>query len=134
MRHITTCAAVAALAAGIFSWTPLGAQSQTAAPAAEPPPPEAFFGRRAFDRAVLSPSGRWLAWVAAVPGRRNALVVHDLDAPGSPARPLAGFVVAAICLRFAYPSVSAEGKAIWLIQSSPIRYRNLVRVKVVPSK
>ncbi|HEX6641557.1 MAG TPA: hypothetical protein VF215_10620, partial [Thermoanaerobaculia bacterium] len=30
---------------------------------------------------------------------------------------MAGFVIAAICLRFAYPSVSAEGKAFWLLQT-----------------
>lgn len=43
---------------------------------------------------------------------------------------MAGFVVAAICLRFAYPSVSSEGKAIWLLQSAPLSYRHLILVKV----
>jgi ABC-2 type transport system permease protein len=43
---------------------------------------------------------------------------------------MAGFVVAAICLRFAYPSVSAEGKAFWLVQSAPVSYGRLLRIKV----
>jgi ABC-2 type transport system permease protein len=44
---------------------------------------------------------------------------------------MAGFVVAAICLRFAYPSVSSEGKAFWMMQVAPISYRELLRVKVL---
>ncbi|MGZ5446036.1 MAG: putative ABC transporter permease subunit [Thermoanaerobaculia bacterium] len=43
---------------------------------------------------------------------------------------MSGFVIAAICLRFAYPSVSAEGKAFWIIQSAPISYRDFLIVKV----
>jgi ABC-2 type transport system permease protein len=43
---------------------------------------------------------------------------------------MAGFVVSAICLRFAYPSVSAEGKAFWMLQVAPISYRELLRVKL----
>jgi len=43
---------------------------------------------------------------------------------------MAGFVVAAICLRFAYPSVSAEGRAFWLVQSAPVSYGRLLRIKV----
>jgi ABC-2 type transport system permease protein len=43
---------------------------------------------------------------------------------------MAGFVIAAICLRFAYPSVSAEGKAFWLVQTAPMSYRRFLRVKV----
>ena len=43
---------------------------------------------------------------------------------------MAGFVVAAICLRFAYPSVSSEGKAFWILQSAPVSYRKLLLVKV----
>jgi ABC-2 type transport system permease protein len=43
---------------------------------------------------------------------------------------MAGFVISAICLRFAYPSVSAEGKAFWLLQTAPISYRQFLRVKV----
>lgn len=44
---------------------------------------------------------------------------------------MSGFVLAAICLRFAYPAVSSEGKAFWLIQSAPISYREFLLVKVV---
>jgi ABC-2 type transport system permease protein len=44
---------------------------------------------------------------------------------------MAGFVIAAICLRFAYPSVSGEGKAFWLLQTAPISYRRLLIVKVL---
>ena len=44
---------------------------------------------------------------------------------------MAGFVVAAICLRFAYPSVSSEGKAFWMLQVSPVSYRELLRVKLL---
>jgi len=43
---------------------------------------------------------------------------------------MAGFVISAICLRFAYPSVSAEGKAFWLVRSAPVSYRQFLRVKV----
>jgi len=43
---------------------------------------------------------------------------------------MAGFVISAICMRFAYPSVSAEGKAFWLVQTAPISYRHFLRVKV----
>ncbi len=44
---------------------------------------------------------------------------------------MAGFIVSAICLRFAYPSVSAEGKAFWLVQTAPVSYRRLLIAKVV---
>jgi ABC-2 type transport system permease protein len=44
---------------------------------------------------------------------------------------MAGFVISAICLRFAYPSVSAEGKAFWMLQTAPISYRQFLRVKVI---
>lgn len=44
---------------------------------------------------------------------------------------MAGFVIAAICLRFAYPSVSAEGKAFWIVQTAPVSYRHFILVKVL---
>jgi len=44
---------------------------------------------------------------------------------------MAGFVIAAICLRFAYPSVSAEGKAFWIVQTAPVSYRHFIIVKVL---
>lgn len=44
---------------------------------------------------------------------------------------MSGFVIAAICLRFAYPSVSTEGKAFWILQTAPISYRHFIVVKVL---
>jgi ABC-2 type transport system permease protein len=44
---------------------------------------------------------------------------------------MAGFIIAAICLRFAYPSISSEGKAFWMLQSAPISYRRLLASKVL---
>jgi ABC-2 type transport system permease protein len=44
---------------------------------------------------------------------------------------MAGFMIAAICMRFAYPSVSAEGRAFWIIQTAPVSYRDLLIVKVL---
>ena len=44
---------------------------------------------------------------------------------------MAGFVVAAICLRFAYPSVSSEGRAFWMLQSAPLSYRRFLVIKVL---
>jgi ABC-2 type transport system permease protein len=44
---------------------------------------------------------------------------------------MAGFVVAAICLRFAYPSVSSEGKAFWIVQTAPVSFRQFLLVKVL---
>ena len=44
---------------------------------------------------------------------------------------MAGFIIAAICLRFAYPSVSSEGKAFWLVQTAPVSYRRLLIAKVI---
>jgi ABC-2 type transport system permease protein len=43
---------------------------------------------------------------------------------------MAGFVIAAICLRFAYPSVSYEGKAFWMLQTAPVSVRRFLLVKV----
>ena len=39
---------------------------------------------------------------------------------------LAGFVLSAIAIRFAFPSVSLEGKAFWLLQTAPISLRALL--------
>jgi ABC-2 type transport system permease protein len=39
---------------------------------------------------------------------------------------LAGFVLSAIATRFAFPSVSLEGSAFWILQTSPISLRALV--------
>jgi ABC-2 type transport system permease protein len=42
---------------------------------------------------------------------------------------LAGFVLSAIAMRFAFPAVSLEGKAFWLLQTSPIALRSLLWAK-----
>jgi ABC-2 type transport system permease protein len=39
---------------------------------------------------------------------------------------LAGFVLSAVAVRFAFPSVSLEGKAFWILQTSPISLRVLL--------
>jgi len=44
---------------------------------------------------------------------------------------MAGFVIAAICLRFAYPSVSSEGRAFWIVQTAPVSFRQFIVVKVL---
>jgi ABC-2 type transport system permease protein len=49
---------------------------------------------------------------------------------------LAGFVLAAIAARFLFPTVSLEGRTLWLLRSSPLELRRLVWskywVNVVP--
>lgn len=44
---------------------------------------------------------------------------------------MAGFIIAAIGLRFAYPSVSTEGRAFWILQVAPVSYRRLLLAKVI---
>ncbi|MDX1583153.1 MAG: hypothetical protein R3338_06075, partial [Thermoanaerobaculia bacterium] len=44
---------------------------------------------------------------------------------------MSGFVIAAVCLRFAYPSMSAEGKQFWVLRSAPISMRRLLWVKTI---
>jgi ABC-2 type transport system permease protein len=39
---------------------------------------------------------------------------------------LAGFVLSAVAVRFAFPAISLEGKAFWILQSSPISLQALV--------
>jgi ABC-2 type transport system permease protein len=39
---------------------------------------------------------------------------------------LAGFVLSAIAIRFAFPAVSLEGKAFWILQTAPISLRALL--------
>jgi ABC-2 type transport system permease protein len=39
---------------------------------------------------------------------------------------LAGFVLSAIAIRFAFPAVSLEGKAFWILQTAPISLRSLL--------
>lgn len=42
---------------------------------------------------------------------------------------LAGFVLSAVAVRFAFPAVSLEGKALWILQTSPIALRSILRSK-----
>ncbi|HET9425022.1 MAG TPA: hypothetical protein VFO55_06585 [Gemmatimonadaceae bacterium] len=42
---------------------------------------------------------------------------------------LAGFVLASIAARFIFPSVSLEGRTLWLLRSSPLRVRELLWAK-----
>lgn len=42
---------------------------------------------------------------------------------------MCGFVISAVGLRFAYPSMSAEGKQFWVLLSAPISMRRLLWVK-----
>jgi len=44
---------------------------------------------------------------------------------------MTGFVIAATCLRFAYPSISAEGKQFWIVETAPVSFRLLLWVKVL---
>jgi ABC-2 type transport system permease protein len=39
---------------------------------------------------------------------------------------LAGFVLSAIAIRFAFPAVSLEGRAFWILQTSPMSLRALL--------
>jgi ABC-2 type transport system permease protein len=39
---------------------------------------------------------------------------------------LAGFVLSAVAVRFAFPAISLEGKAFWILQSAPISLRVLL--------
>ena len=42
---------------------------------------------------------------------------------------LAAFVLTAVTVRFAFPAVSIEGEAFWLVQSAPITYKNYLWIK-----
>lgn len=44
---------------------------------------------------------------------------------------LAGFVIAAVAARFIFPSVSLEGRQLWLLRSSPLDPRAMLRSKYV---
>jgi len=39
---------------------------------------------------------------------------------------LAGFVLSAVAMRFAFPAISLEGKAFWILQTAPISLRTLL--------
>jgi ABC-2 type transport system permease protein len=42
---------------------------------------------------------------------------------------LAGFVLAALSVRFLFPSVSMEGRAFWIVKTLPISFRKLLWIK-----
>lgn len=42
---------------------------------------------------------------------------------------LAGFVIAAVAARFVFPSISLEGRQLWLLRSSPLDPRTMLRSK-----
>ncbi len=42
---------------------------------------------------------------------------------------LAGFVLSAIAVRFVFPAVSMEGRAIWIVRSAPIRLKTFLWMK-----
>jgi ABC-2 type transport system permease protein len=42
---------------------------------------------------------------------------------------LATFVLTAVAARFVYPAVSIEGEAFWIVRSSPVQIRTLLRIK-----
>ncbi|HVT02237.1 MAG TPA: hypothetical protein VHL58_02550 [Thermoanaerobaculia bacterium] len=42
---------------------------------------------------------------------------------------MAGFVVAAVCLRFAYPSLSTEGRSYWIVSSAPVSFSRFLLLK-----
>ncbi len=44
--------------------------------------------------------------------------------------PFIGFILAAIGLRFVYPSISIEGQAFWAIKSAPINLRRVLNIKL----
>ena len=61
------------------AWAAAGALALCGAAAAQPLPAEAFLKQPDIERALLSPSGQWLAIGAGRPGGRSALVVFDLQ-------------------------------------------------------
>jgi len=69
----------AALAALLACALPGPAFAQAPAPAAALPPVETFFSNPLLANAELSPSGRYLAALSGAPGRRDALIVVDLQ-------------------------------------------------------
>ncbi len=67
--------------AGLLSLGLAGHAAAQTAPAAasSPPPVEAFFKPAKMQGAAMSPSGRWLAALTDIPGKRKGLLVIDLD-------------------------------------------------------
>jgi len=42
---------------------------------------------------------------------------------------MGAFVTTAICTRFVFPSLSMEGRSFWILQTSPLELRELIRMK-----
>ncbi|MCB0338157.1 MAG: hypothetical protein KDD53_01070, partial [Bdellovibrionales bacterium] len=42
---------------------------------------------------------------------------------------MGGFVVAAVCTRFVFPTISLEGKAYWILRSGPCSLKSILRTK-----
>jgi dipeptidyl aminopeptidase/acylaminoacyl peptidase len=77
------------LAIGAALAGPAFAAGAAAAADTAPMPIDAFFSNPLLEDATLSPSGRYLAAISAAPGRRDALVVLDLQ--DNKPRMVAGF-------------------------------------------
>lgn len=75
---------IAPMIRGLASCALLWALAVPALGQADKPPPEAFFGNSAIGSVGLSPSGRWMAAIAAQPGTRKRLIVMNLEANEPP--------------------------------------------------
>ncbi len=81
---------LALLGLGLLPASTVRAQAPAAAAVSAPVPLEAFFGRVNMARPVLSPSGRYLAFLRTEASGRNALMVLDLQDPKQ-SRALVGY-------------------------------------------
>lgn len=43
---------------------------------------------------------------------------------------IGNFIITAMCTRFVFPSVSLEGPSLWILQTSPLTFRELLKVKL----
>jgi ABC-2 type transport system permease protein len=44
---------------------------------------------------------------------------------------LSSVIILSICARFVFPSVSLEGQALWILQTAPMKSRDILRAKVI---
>jgi len=44
---------------------------------------------------------------------------------------LSSIIILSICARFVFPSVSLEGQALWILQTAPMRSRDILRAKLI---
>lgn len=70
--------------AGVLWVAGLWAGAALAQAGAAPPPVEAFFAPPKLQDAELSPSGRWMAALTSVPGRRIGFQMFDLEGKEPP--------------------------------------------------